>query len=117
MVLVIEDRGLAPSRSPPMARETTSTPKDLAAYLARRERCDARARWRRLRPAYRGVAASLAPRITQEGPRCRPRHGISLDISGGVLVIDGNQRGGPDGKIGAAPSWAAQRLPLRLSGG
>ena len=33
---------------------------DLAAYLAGRERCDARARWRELQPAYEDLAANVA---------------------------------------------------------
>ena len=32
---------------------------DLAAYLAGRERCDARARWQELHPAYQQLAADL----------------------------------------------------------
>ena len=32
---------------------------DLAAYLAGRERCDARARWQELHPAYQHLAADI----------------------------------------------------------
>jgi hypothetical protein len=32
---------------------------DLASYLAGRERCDARARWQELQPAYEDLAANV----------------------------------------------------------
>jgi hypothetical protein len=45
--------------SPPMGRETRFLIEDLVAYLAGHERCDPRARWKELLPAYENQAAGL----------------------------------------------------------
>ena len=58
-VLVIEDRGLPLEQIAAYGAGDQIHVEDLAAYLAGGERCDARARWQQLRPAYEAQAAGL----------------------------------------------------------
>ncbi len=58
-ILVIEDRGLPLEQIAAYGAGDQIHVEDLAAYLAGRERCDARARWQELHPAYQELAAKL----------------------------------------------------------
>lgn len=58
-VLVIEDRGLPLDQIAAYGAGNQIHVEDLAAYVAGRERCDARTRWQELHPAYQDLAASL----------------------------------------------------------
>jgi uncharacterized protein YndB with AHSA1/START domain len=58
-VLVIEDRGLPLDQIAAYGAGNQVHVEDLAAYLAGGERCDARARWQELHPAYQRLAAEL----------------------------------------------------------
>jgi uncharacterized protein YndB with AHSA1/START domain len=58
-VLVLEDRGLPLDQLAAYGAGDQIHLEDLAAYLAGRERCDARARWEELHPVYQDVAADL----------------------------------------------------------
>ena len=58
-VLVIEDRGLPLDHLAAYGAGDQVHVEDLAAYLAGRGRCDARARWQELHPAYQELAAEL----------------------------------------------------------
>ena len=66
-VLVVTDPGVAATGHPQRIAEQIAAygagdqihVEDLAAYLAGGERCDARARWQQLRPAYEAQAAGL----------------------------------------------------------
>ena len=51
-ILVIEDRGVPLEQIAAYGAGDQVHVEDLAAYLAGRERCDARARWQELHPAY-----------------------------------------------------------------
>ena len=63
-ILVIEDRGLPLEQIAAYGAGDQIHVEDLAAYLAGRERCDARARWHELHPAYQQLAiAADAPRL------------------------------------------------------
>lgn len=57
-ILVIEARGLPPGQLAAYGAGWQIHVEDLAAHLAGRERCDMRARWEELIPAYRDLAAS-----------------------------------------------------------
>jgi uncharacterized protein YndB with AHSA1/START domain len=59
-ILVIEDRGLPLEQIAAYGAGDQIHVEDLAAYLAGRERCDARARWQELHPAYQELAGSLS---------------------------------------------------------
>lgn len=59
-VLVIEDRGMPLDQIAAYGGGDQIHVEDLAAYLAGGERCDARARWQELQPAYERLAAELA---------------------------------------------------------
>ena len=56
-ILVIEDRGLPLEEIAAYGAGDQVHVEDLAAYLAGGERCDARARWQELHPAYQQLAA------------------------------------------------------------
>ena len=58
-VLVIEDRGLPLEQLAAYGAGDQVHVEDLAAYLAGREHCDARARWQELHPTYQELAAEL----------------------------------------------------------
>lgn len=58
-ILVIEDRGLPLEQIAAYGAGDQVHVEDLAAYLAGRERCDSRARWQELHPAYQELAANL----------------------------------------------------------
>jgi hypothetical protein len=58
-LLVIEDRGVPLENIAAYGAGDQIHVEDLAAYLAGRERCDARARWQELHPAYRLLAADI----------------------------------------------------------
>ncbi len=58
-LLVIEDRGLPLEQIAAYGAGNQIHLEDLAAYLAGGERCDARARWQELQPAYQQLAADL----------------------------------------------------------
>lgn len=58
-VLVIEDRGLPLDQIAAYGAGDQVHFEDLAAHLAGRDRCDARARWQELHPAYQELAAGL----------------------------------------------------------
>ena len=60
-VLVLEDRGLPLAQIAAYGAGDQVHVEDLAAHLARRGPCDARARWQELHPAYEEMAADLAP--------------------------------------------------------
>jgi uncharacterized protein YndB with AHSA1/START domain len=58
-LLVIEDRGLPLEQIAAYGAGDQVHVEDLAAYLAGSERCDPRARWQELHPAYQELAAHL----------------------------------------------------------
>ena len=58
-VLVIEDRGVPLDQIAAYGAGDQIHVEDLTAYLAGQERCDARARWRELHPAYQDLAAEV----------------------------------------------------------
>ena len=58
-ILVIEDRGLPLEQIAAYGAGDQIHVEDLAAYLAGRQRCDARARWQELQPAYQQLAADI----------------------------------------------------------
>lgn len=58
-ILVIEDRGLPLAQIAAYGAGDQVHVEDLAAYLAGGERCDARARWAALHPAYERLADDL----------------------------------------------------------
>ena len=60
-ILVIEDRGLPLENIAAYGAGDQIHVEDLAAYLAGRERCDARARWQELHPAYQDLASATCP--------------------------------------------------------
>ncbi len=55
-ILVIEDRGVPVDQIAAYGAGDQIHVEDLAAYLAGRERCDARARWQELQPSYQRMA-------------------------------------------------------------
>ena len=55
-LLVIEDRGVPLDQIAAYGAGDQIHVEDLAAHLAGRERCDARARWQELQPVYEGLA-------------------------------------------------------------
>ena len=57
-ILVIEERGMPIEHLADYGAGWQIHAEDLAAYLAGRERCDMRARWEELAPAYQELAAS-----------------------------------------------------------
>lgn len=59
-ILVIEDRGLPLEQIASYGAGDQIHVEDLATYLAGRERCDARARWQELHPAYQHLAADIS---------------------------------------------------------
>ncbi len=59
-ILVIEDRGLPLEQIAAYGAGDQIHVEDLAAYLAGGERCDPRARWQELHPAYQRLAADLS---------------------------------------------------------
>jgi uncharacterized protein YndB with AHSA1/START domain len=59
-LLVVEDRGLPVDQLAAYGAGDQIHLEDLAAYLAGRDRCDARARWTELHPAYQDLATSLS---------------------------------------------------------
>ena len=59
-VLVIEDRGVPLDQIAAYGAGDQIHVEDLAAYLAGLERCDARARWQELQPAYEVLAAGIS---------------------------------------------------------
>ncbi len=59
-ILVIEDRGLPLEQIAAYGAGDQIHVEDLAAYLAGREPCDARARWQELHPAYQQLAAGIS---------------------------------------------------------
>jgi uncharacterized protein YndB with AHSA1/START domain len=64
-VLVLEDRGVPLDGIAAYGAGDQVHVEDLAAYLAGGERCDARARWQQLHPAYERLAARIVePRGT-----------------------------------------------------
>jgi uncharacterized protein YndB with AHSA1/START domain len=58
-ILVWEERGMPVDLLAPYGAGIQVHVEDLAAYLAGRDRCDARARWEQLLPAYQDLAASV----------------------------------------------------------
>ena len=66
-VLVIEDRGFPLEQAAAYGAGDQIHVEDLAAFLAGRERCDARKRWQELHPAYQQLAAHLAEKRPQLG--------------------------------------------------
>ena len=58
-ILVIEDRGVPLEQIAAYGAGDQVHVEDLTAYLAGRERCDARARWQELHPAYQQLAADI----------------------------------------------------------
>ena len=58
-VLVVEDRGLPADQLAAYGAGDQVHVEDLAAHLAGRERCDARARWQELHPAYQRLDADI----------------------------------------------------------
>lgn len=58
-VLVLEDRGLPLDHLAAYGAGDQIHVEDLAAHLAGGERCDARARWKELEPAYHDLAAGV----------------------------------------------------------
>jgi hypothetical protein len=58
-VLVIEDRGLPLQHIAAYGAGDQIHVEDLAAHLAGRDRCDPRARWQELQPAYERLAVDL----------------------------------------------------------
>ena len=59
-ILVIEDRGVPLDNIAAYGAGDQIHIEDLAAYLAGRERCDARTRWQELQPSYQQLAVDLA---------------------------------------------------------
>ena len=59
-ILVVEDRGVPLDHIAAYGAGDQIHVEDLAAYLAGRERCDARTRWQELHPSYQQMAADLA---------------------------------------------------------
>ena len=59
-VLVVEDRGLPLAQVAAYGAGDQIHVEDLAAHLAGHGRCDARARWQELQPAYQRLAADIA---------------------------------------------------------
>lgn len=59
-VLVIEDRGVPLDQIAAYGAGDQIHVEDLGAYLAGQERCDARARWQELHPAYQDIAAEVS---------------------------------------------------------
>jgi hypothetical protein len=59
-ILVIEDRGVPLGRIAAYGAGDQIHVEDLAAYLAGRAPCDARARWQELHPAYQRLAVDVA---------------------------------------------------------
>ncbi|CAN5503225.1 hypothetical protein BH10ACT10_BH10ACT10_21540 [soil metagenome] len=59
-VLVIEDRGLPVDHIAAYGAGNQVHVEDLAAYLAGGDRCDARARWQELEPAYQRLADDVS---------------------------------------------------------
>ncbi|RYG69539.1 hypothetical protein EON77_14615 [bacterium] len=55
-ILVIEERGVPLDQIAAYGAGDQIHIEDLAAYLAGRDRCDARTRWQELQPAYRHMA-------------------------------------------------------------
>ena len=58
-VLVIEDSGVPPDNIAAYGAGNQIHVEDLAAYLAGRERCDARSRWQELHPGYQALAVDV----------------------------------------------------------
>ncbi|MDQ0756135.1 hypothetical protein [Arthrobacter sp. B3I4] len=58
-ILVLEDQGLPLAQIAAYGAGDQIHLEDLAAFLAGRDRCDARARWQELHPAYQELAARL----------------------------------------------------------
>ena len=58
-VLVIEDRGVPLDDIAAYGAGDQIHVEDLAAYLAGRERCDARSRWQELHPGYQALAVDV----------------------------------------------------------
>ena len=58
-ILAVEDRGLPLEQIAAYGAGDQIHVEDLAAYLAGRERCDARVRWQELHPGYQELAAKL----------------------------------------------------------
>jgi uncharacterized protein YndB with AHSA1/START domain len=58
-ILVIEERGMPLDQLAAYAAGVQVHVEDLAAHIAGRERCDAKARWAELLPAYQGLAANV----------------------------------------------------------
>jgi uncharacterized protein YndB with AHSA1/START domain len=58
-ILVIEHHGLPLEQIAAYGAGDQIHVEDLASYLAGRERCDARARWQELHPAYEDLAANV----------------------------------------------------------
>jgi uncharacterized protein YndB with AHSA1/START domain len=58
-ILVIEDRGVPLDQIAAYGAGDQIHVEDLTAYLAGRERCDARARWQELHPTYQHLAAAI----------------------------------------------------------
>jgi uncharacterized protein YndB with AHSA1/START domain len=58
-ILVVEDRGLPLQQIAAYGAGDQIHVEDLAAHLAGRGRCEARARWQELHPAYQQLAAAL----------------------------------------------------------
>jgi uncharacterized protein YndB with AHSA1/START domain len=59
-ILVVEDRGVPLDYIAAYGAGDQIHLEDLAAYIAGRERCDARARWQELHPTYLARAADIA---------------------------------------------------------
>ena len=60
-ILVLEERGMPLDLLADYGAGWQVHIEDLAAHLAGRERCDIRARWDELTPAYQALAASIGP--------------------------------------------------------
>jgi hypothetical protein len=58
-ILLVEERGVPMRFLAGYGAGTQIHVEDLAAHLAGRERCDAAARWRELRPGYEKLATDL----------------------------------------------------------
>src|ERR1022692_3347771 len=58
-ILVVEERGMPLDLLAAYGAGIQVHVEDLAAHLARRERCDAGARWNELQPAYQDLAANV----------------------------------------------------------
>jgi len=63
-ILVIDDRGVPLDQIAAYGAGDQIHVEDLAAYLAGRERCDARTRWQELQPSYQQLAVDLAEHET-----------------------------------------------------